>query len=242
MKRTRRSKRLRAFTLIEASISIVLMGMLMLSVVSLYIFATRTVAATDGQMQACQDANKALTHIINETEIAGSVTLPGDPNWNTTQYPLSNYQTSGGTIDTAMLITNAGNGPTITFENSSGAMLNNPVPTFDTEYESATSTLIWRGDASMNPSPSAGQYLYETTNGVTTTIIKPTSHGGGLAPTAGALQFDWPTSTLNNEVEIKIVCSYYSPTTGSASNESTNGSAVTTLTGKCVMMRNAVTD
>jgi type II secretory pathway pseudopilin PulG len=100
--------------------------------------------------------------------------------------------------------------------------------------------VAWKA-AQVNLQSKAGTYLWEynCTTGVDTVLCK------SIAWSPDACQFIRPTTTPGVaggtpqafEVEINIVSGYYSPINLMTTNEESNGSEVSNLTGKCVYMR-----
>lgn len=116
---------------------------------------------------------------------------------------------------------------------------------------------IYRGDAYANASPSSGQYLwsvrrpagtytYDTTRDVRQKLCKLilTKHADGTAA-ADAVQFigrntpgtDIPASAPY-ELEFKLVCGDQTAINGTQTNEAGDGSSVSSLVGKCGLLRN----
>ncbi len=121
--------------------------------------------------------------------------------------------------------------------------------------------LIYRGDPdgtpdpdpTGSPNPLAGTYLWQYKvpadgsfnvakyPGSLTTLCK------SVAPAPNAVQFVRPyyaaTGQLpeQNQVEVKIISSYYSPVNGRQTSEETAGATTSQLSGKCVYMRDHCT-
>lgn len=113
----------------------------------------------------------------------------------------------------------------------------------DANPSGATTTagfVAWKA-AQVNLQSKAGTYLweYDVSTGVDTVLCK------SVAWSPDAAQFIRPTTTPGvsggtpqpYEVEINIVSGYYSPINLMTTNEESNGSEVSNLTGKCVYMR-----
>ena len=105
-------------------------------------------------------------------------------------------------------------------------------------------TLVYRGDSNGNPNSASGTYLwqyampvsgaFDLVNHPPTALCKSVS----LAP--NAVQFVRPSYggiAEQHQMEIKIISSYYSPINGQQTNEQGNGASSSSLTGKCVYMR-----
>ena len=120
-------------------------------------------------------------------------------------------------------------------------------------------SLIYRGDPdgtpdpdpTGNPNPKAGTYLWQYTVPPTDASFNPTKYPNNLAvicksvaTVPNAVQFVRPSYgsiAEVNQVEIKIISSYYSPINGRQTSEEGNGAASSQLSGKCVYMRNHCT-
>ncbi len=116
---------------------------------------------------------------------------------------------------------------------------------------------IYRGDAFGNASPSAGQYLwavkrpagtslYDSSHDVQQKLCRLilTQHADGT-PATDAVQFigcrtsntDIPSS-MPYELEFKLICGDQTAINGTQTNEAGDGSSITTLSGRCALMRN----
>jgi type II secretory pathway pseudopilin PulG len=105
--------------------------------------------------------------------------------------------------------------------------------------------LYYRSDAGGVPDPLDGQYLWEYSlwdSGATINkkLVQLFDTQATANAVPNAVQFDRPTA-LPFQLEMKIICGNYSPINGVQTNEATNGSDATALTGKCVLMRDHVT-
>ncbi len=114
--------------------------------------------------------------------------------------------------------------------------------------------LVYRGDPDGTPDadptgssvPKAGTYLWQYLVPVDSSfnLVK---YAGNLTPLCksvatapNAVQFVRPsygTIAQPNQMEIKVISSYYSPINGQQTNEETAGSTASQLNGKCVFMR-----
>ena len=116
---------------------------------------------------------------------------------------------------------------------------------------------IYRGDLYGNPSPSSGQFLWSLRCPAGTNLYNPstyvlqkrcklilTKHADGTAAT-DAVQFigrntshtDIPAS-MPYELEFKIICGDQTSINGTQTNEATDGTSISTLVGKCALLRN----
>ena len=121
--------------------------------------------------------------------------------------------------------------------------------------------LIYRGDPDGTPdpdptgsaNPKAGTYLWQYAV-PSDASFSPALHPGSLvalcksvATAPNAVQFVRPyyaaTGQLpvQNQVEVKIISSYYSPVNGRQTSEETAGATSSQLSGKCVYMRDHCT-
>lgn len=116
--------------------------------------------------------------------------------------------------------------------------------------------LIYRGDpdgtpdpdplAAGNPNPQAGTYLwqYQVPADSTFNTVKYAANltilCKSVATASNAVQFVRPsygTVAQPNQMEIKVISSYYSPINGQQTSEETAGATASQLNGKCVFMR-----
>jgi prepilin-type N-terminal cleavage/methylation domain-containing protein len=265
-----RRSRTRGFTLLEVMIAVPLAAMLLMGTIGLFTISTQTLAKTSADVFASADASNSIEHVIDLTREAQSFALPTENTFVLpANYSLNNLSTvdAGETIDTAIELNlpptlvpsnvgyQAGDPAQISVMNSSGTILTvTPIPYFH-DGASTAGVLIYRGDPNgapdANPSGSnvvnAGTYLWEcsVTGGMAAT---PTALCKSIAAAANAVQFVRPTSNPDGtgtpepyQVEVKIVSAYYSPINSQQTNEETNGSQVSQLTGKCVYMRDHLT-
>lgn len=143
-------------------------------------------------------------------------------------------------------------------QSSSGAPLPlNPkkAPFAQTPYYNgaigATTCLIYRGDLDGTPdadptgSPVAGAgtclWQYKLLpDGTRDPVNNPNVQlCKSVASTSNAIQFVRPVqgAASTNQVEFKLISSYYSPINGQQTNEEGNGASSSQLVGKCVYMR-----
>ena len=114
--------------------------------------------------------------------------------------------------------------------------------------------LIYRGDPdgtpdanpTGSPNPAAGTYLWQYTVPADSTfnLVKYAGNLTALcksvATAPNAVQFVRPSYgnvAQPNQVEIKVISSYYSPINGQQTSEETAGATSSQLNGKCVFMR-----
>ena len=116
---------------------------------------------------------------------------------------------------------------------------------------------IYRGDAAGNASPATGQFLwsvrrpagmnlYDGSQDIHQKLCRLvlTQHADGT-PATDAVQFigcltpgsDIPSS-MPYELEFKLVCGDQTSINGTQTNEAGDGTSITSLSGKCALMRN----
>lgn len=231
------------FTIIEVSIALVLVSLIMLCVMSLFEAMGTTVVSSTATMFANADSSKAMQHIIGDAREASTVALPDDA--STTFAPFGNTQFtnfettfSGSNVDTGIEITYPAGATAPTVALSSGTKT---IAIYNRQVCGAL-LFIYRADPNGTPDPAAGSCLWEygvdNGNQVNQALIS------SIAMVPNAVQFSRPLleNTIQTyAVEIKIISGYYSPTYGTNTNESTNGQVATTLTGKCVLLRDQYT-
>ncbi len=116
---------------------------------------------------------------------------------------------------------------------------------------------IYRGDASGNASPATGQFLWSLRRPHGMNLYDPsqdtlqklcrlilTKHADGT-PATDAVQFigchtpssDIPSS-MPYELEFKLICGDQTSINGAQTNEGSGAGSITSLSGKCALMRN----
>ncbi len=254
-RRTSRPSRQAGFTLLETMLALSLMSLIFLGVTTLFLNAARIGMTTDSQVRASQDGANTVQSVIEKTREAYSLTLPTEGGFSPpATYTASQFSTtdSGETIETALQLTLPGTllPATVGYTNTSYTNINvyNAAGTqvaltpYDRNSPNAHIT-FYRSNTLGVPAPANGTCLWEYSTdaviggvtGINRAICKSVD-----ANTANAVQFVRPTTsttTLTNQVEIKIVTSYYSPINGQQTNEQTGGGNSSQMTGKCVLMR-----
>jgi len=259
------------FTLIEAAIAIGIMALIFVTVMDLFVTMARTTVAANSTMFASADANRSMNHVIERMREARWFALPDDVNPVFSPPPTSlcveqsgspcqasDFETTYGgyNVDTGLEVvfpsgsvnpnpvysacsSDATNAPCVTLASGNATS----VPTYSRDTD-GTDLYIYRANSNGTPNPSTGICLWEagTDNGIA--VNKSLMSSVATAP--NAIQFQRPnTNTFQvagYEVDVKIVSGYYSPISGTDTNESTNGNTTTTLTGKCVLLRDCELD
>lgn len=262
----RRRRNQRGFSLLEMGLSISLMSLLFLGAMTLMLTANRTAARTQAQVFATADAANAIQSVVGRLQTAQNFALPAsrvdgeaETGWvmpsglSTGQFTTT---LNGAAVNTALeiiappILTPDSNGyapgsaDTIRVQSLSGGFL--PIhPTQNTGVGTQV-TLIYRGGPDGMPDAAAGAWLWQYTIPVSRAFT-PDLAGGNpkmLCKSVGdepnAVQFVRPV--LNGipqpwQVEIKIISSYYSPINNRQTNEQGDGSSSSSLSGKCVYMR-----
>ena len=255
---SRRSRRARGFTLVEAMVAMGLMALLLTGTTDLFLTATRTTARAGAQVSANMDGANALQHVTSDTREALWFALPDDPAVASslaafTPPPgdtVGQFETTyaGGTVDTGIQLTF----PQTTTQTLCNASVGNTLST--TTYDrtqsvpdgsSANTLWIYRADAGGVPDAAAGAYLwaYGMEPGTATVVSYALCKSVDTNSDPEAVMFVRPTNgaaqplVLPYQVEAKIISSYYSPIGGQQTSEAANGTSQTALSGKCVLMR-----
>lgn len=229
----------RGFTLLETLISFSLASMLLLGVVTLFISAARMTGRTHALMASSADGANAVQRIIDGVRQGQSLRLPDDTGFK----PVAGYSSIGtyykATMGSATILTalqvNLPATQTPSVLNVGGASVS--VNAFDRSGTSGY-LLFYRGDANQAPNPTSGQYLWEYSSLSGTAIARCRTVDNSVAD---AVQFVQPSGGAT-QIAVKIVSSSYSPVNGKMTNEETDGSTTSAMTGKCVLMRDYSTN
>lgn len=227
------------FTLVEAAVAMVIMGLLFAGTIDLFLSSTKLSGKANAQVASSQDSANAVQRIIEKTREAQALRLPGDAGFAPLAgYPAlaTNYQTTlnGATIDTALEISSPGTQSPSVLDTAGATQT---VAAYDRSSASGY-TLYYRGNANGTPNPVSGAYLWEYSSPAGTTVARCKTLD---TQAANAVQFVQPTGSAT-EVEVKIVSAAYSLINGQQTNEETDGSQTSGLTGKCVLMRDYSTN
>ena len=248
----RRRKYQQGFTLLETGIAVMLMSLILMGTMDLFMNASRSSLRANSEASAGQDSANAMQRVIDKTREARSMLLPSEgtidgPSGTT----AASFQTTmvNGEVINAALELNMPATTSITVKNGAGASL------ALTQYDrtaTATHALFYRGNSGTDstPNPATGKALweYDSPAGTSTVLCKSIDAG-----TPNAVQFVRPLSAQVNgaaatstQIEAKLVSGYSSMLANGQqsvqTNEATGGSNTTTLTGKCVLMRNHGSD
>ncbi|MBV9850327.1 MAG: prepilin-type N-terminal cleavage/methylation domain-containing protein [Armatimonadetes bacterium] len=254
MKRIRSARaagrRARGFTLVEVLVATVLASLLMMGTMDLYMTSARTTLKVNARVAASQDAANAVQQVIQLTREAQSFSLPSETTFVVpTGLPAGSYQTSlgGEPIYAALeLLQPATTATTVT--NTAGVAV--PIAPLNRQGAGAARLLFYRADADGTPDANAGKCLWEYSvqdsgASVNRAVCKSIDAG---AP--NAVQFVRPVVMIGSpptaaaqphDLEVKVISSYYSLDNGQQTNEETNGSDTSQLSGKCVLMRDSDT-
>ncbi len=271
----------------EVMVALPLVALLFGGTITLFLGSQRMVQRTCVSVQSSRDAGVGLQYISSTTREAILFSLPPDTtsaNTNGLAFlppdgNVSDYQnvTQNGIINTAVeLLLPAAAASVKTAGQAATPGLNlldrsgNPAApsAYDrTQAQVSSGTpisplvgdIVWiyRGDASGNPSPSSGQFLWSLRRPAGTNLndssqdihqklcrLILTLHADGTAAT-DAVQFigcKTPSSDIPGsmpyELEYKLICGDQTSINGTQTNEAGNGSSITSLSGRCALLRN----
>ncbi|MDQ2799698.1 MAG: type II secretion system GspH family protein [Armatimonadota bacterium] len=244
-------RRQRGFTMLEVVIAFTLISLIFTGVISLFLSASRTTLKASAQISANQDGSVALQRVMQAVREAQSFALPNETTGVGGDFTVpanfaqSGFMTTlnGENIETAIEVSPPPS-QTISLKNSSGATI---APTaFIRDGASPITFLIYRANPDGTTNPTSGTCLWEySIQDAGATINQPLCRSiAAAAP--NAVQFvrpviGTPPVPQPFQVEVKIISSYYSLVNGTQTNEQTNGSVTSGLSGKCVLMRNHAT-
>ncbi len=213
--------------------------MLLLGVITMFINAARMTGRTHALMASSADGANAVQRVIDGVRQGQSLRLPDDTGFT----PIAGYGSiatyykatmGGATILTALQVNlPAAQTPSVLDVNGTSI----PAAAFDRSGTSGY-LLFYRGDADQTPNPTTGQYLWEYNSLSGTAIARCRTVDDSVAD---AVQFVQPSGGAT-QIAVKIVSSSYSPVNGKMTNEETDGSTTSALTGKCVLMRDYSTN
>ncbi|MGI4789839.1 MAG: type II secretion system protein [Janthinobacterium lividum] len=112
-------------------------------------------------------------------------------------------------------------------------------------FSTSTVSIIYRGDANYMPDAAAGTYLWlYSLPSSTVPQSYPVALCKSVSTAPNAIQFVRPVYSgvaEQNQLEVKVISSYYSPINGQQTSEEGTGASSSQLTGKCVFMRDHYT-
>ena len=247
----------RGFTLTEVMFALPLVALMMLGAMTLFIESQRLTQRAGVQIQGSQDASVGLQYVLSNAREALEFALPPDTTTTNTNGlaftpptgVVANYES--GTYNTAVEFEMPA-ATTYSVLGSSGTAVSGA-----SGYDRTTpGDLLWvyRGDASGNPAPTNGQYLWSRrrpagapSNGTQDVSQKIsrfllTKHADN-SDAVDAVQFVGKNTagtdiTSAFEMEVKLVCGDLTAINGTQTNEASDGTSVNKLYGKCALMRN----
>ena len=272
----------------EVMVALPLVALLLGGTMALFIGSQQMVQRTSVSVQSSQDAAVGIQFITGTTREAIQFSLPPDTTTANTNgmafLPpdgnVNDYQnvTQNGSINTAveLLLPAAATSQKVAGQPATpclDVLDRNGNAIYPTGYDRTQAQVssgipvsplagdilcIYRSDASGNPSPSSGQYLWAVRRPAGTALSDPsndikqklcrlilTQHADGTTPETDAVQFigsqtpgsDIPSS-MPYELEYKLICGDQTSINGTQTNEAGDGSSITALSGKCALMRN----
>lgn len=248
MKRIRTAKRKQGFSLLETMFAFLLASLIFIGTLSLCLDTTRVAAKVSAANDASLDAAKALNKVTDRLREAYAFRLPGDANFIESPDIPNNYRFSSGGdyILTGMRIIlpkkkgDAANPSTFaSVQNSAGGTI---VLNTDANQlldrgaagtvEAGAVLMLYRGNENQTPNPTSGTHLWlrNLAPGSTPELILRS-----VSSDPKAVQFK---RDAFNGASVKIVAGHYSRIIGEQTNEATDGSKVTTLRGRFVLLRN----
>lgn len=232
----------RGYTLLETVLATLLAALVLGSVMDLFLTATKLTTRSNALAASSLSSANAVQEVLKDTREAQSMRLPDDAGFQ----PLTGYAAigtyykttlNGNTILTALQI-NLPARQTETVLDKSGSPIALAAASatsviYDRQTLGTDYLLFYRGNSDQTPNPSSGKYLwkFQKSTGVTSMVCRNVATAA-----SDAVQFLQPTGG-STEVAVKIVCSEYSLINGQQTNEETDGSTTSALTGKCALMR-----
>lgn len=207
--------------------------------------------------------------VDNGANSGSATPMPPGPAWTPpfANDPVSNYQctlSDGTVVNTGVELVFPALATTSLLRGSATDIFSPVPPVYDRTNMSLGSLLwIYRADKVAGPghtwigrpNPANGKYLWvkgqnaygNAVNMAVSSMVLQTIAGTVSADRAGrAVQFtrnipanQSPTNPAITEIAVKLVCGDYSPFTGTQTNVASSASGITSLTGKCSMVRNA---
>jgi len=227
-------RRIRAFTLVETMISLVIMGFLMIGAMDMYINALRMASRSTAEVFASQDAAVAMRNVEDQVRESLWLSLPDDTQTDTNGKSYFTEQISGATaIFPSLSGTSTSNfistDPTHTYTADSAMFLAAPAlnnaPTFVTSLSGnlngsllahdpynmynriggfSGGVMVYRANSNGTPNPTGGTCLWELSSGANPTTNRALVTS--LDPNSwNAVQFDRPLNgTTAFDWEVEI--------------------------------------
>ncbi len=207
--------------------------------------------------------------VDNGANSGSATPMPPSPAWTPpfTNDPVSNYQctlSDGTVVNTGVELVFPALA-TASLLRSGATDIVSPAPTIYDRTKMSLGSLLWiyRADKVAGPgstwigrpNPANGRYLWakgqdaygNAVNIGVSRMVLQTLAGTVSADRAGrAVEFtrnipanQSPTNPAITEIAVKLVCGDYSPFTGTQTNVNSSVTGITSMTGKCSMVRNA---
>ena len=239
--------RRRGFTVMEMMLVVSLSSLLLLGATQLFLASSQAAMRTSVAGQSTLDAANGLQFVMGNTREALTCTLPSDPtNFAAPVGTVANYQCqppSGPLLNTGVKLVFPGTpAATVKLVDGSGGTFT-PSQPYDKSTNGGT-LWVYRANTDGTPNAAAGSCLWallrraglpDSSRPVARMILT------SGASTPYAVQFSQPRT---GQLQVKIVSGAFSAIGagyGTVTNEATDGTSVTQLTGECVLMRNAST-
>jgi len=217
--------RRRGFTLMETAIAVLLMSLIFLGTIALFTSAGKTGLKVTAANTAAVTSAQAMQSVCDDLKESYWAALPGDTTPVTwpSGFVASNFQ--NGSYNTGICLY----APVTTSTTLAG--MSGSVPLLNRSATGQAAYLIYRGDADDTPNPNGTylwkQYLQGTQD--------PSIIAKNIASNPAAVQF---RRTSTNSIEVKIVCGEWSREIGEQTSDATDGSKVTGIAGRTVLLRN----
>jgi hypothetical protein len=218
----------RGFTLLETAIAVLLMSLIFFGTLTLFTGVERTGLKVTAASTASVTSAQAVQSVCDDLKEAYWAALPGDtaPVAWPSGFIASKFH--NGPYNTGICIY----APVTTTASLAG--LASTVTVLNRSATGQAAYLIYRGDSDTTPDPN-GSYLWKQYLQVTQ---DPTLIASNISSDSRAVQFRRLTSGLTNSIEVKIVCGEWSREIGEQTADTTNGTKVTGIAGRTVLLRN----
>jgi prepilin-type N-terminal cleavage/methylation domain-containing protein len=230
------------FTLLEVLLATVLISLILAGVVDLFLTSSKLTVRANAIANTGLSSANAVQQIMKDTREAEAMRLPSDAaflplpgysNVSTSYEASANNQTVLTALELnvppmqTQSVYDSG-GHSITLDGTAGSKI-----IYDRTSLNSDWILFYRGDANQAPDPFSGQFLwkYQHSTGAITPVCRSVA-----TKAADAVQFIQPNG-VNTEIAVKVVSSEYSLVNGQQTNEESDGTTTSALSGKCVLMR-----